>query len=338
MIKFFRKIRQGMLAENKFSKYLLYAIGEIVLVVIGILIALQINNKNEERKIISRTEHILTQIHNELAFNIDQANSVSRNYRQKEPFVYKVLHKEVTYNDYKTDRNYSGLLQGIPLANLKDNAFRNLSDQEVQLTVQQDSLYSKLIDLYEKTKNLLDIADDNALMRLQKHAQKIKDEKPWYYNYHVKNETTDEMIDYFLNDPTYLNEVTHYGRTNLGGHNTAALNFRNEALKIYDELSQYLNIPKDTLISKDLSRYDHYIGIYTDSLNIVEIKRVKESYFYIRKSRIDSVEVFRTTLYPETKYNFTVGGSFGYLTFTNNKVDRFILSSGLFRRNLKRNN
>lgn len=46
MIKFFRKIRQQLLVENKISKYLLYAIGEIVLVVIGILIALSINNWN----------------------------------------------------------------------------------------------------------------------------------------------------------------------------------------------------------------------------------------------------------------------------------------------------
>lgn len=56
MIKFFRKIRQKLLSDlpageagNKFSKYMLYAIGEIVLVVIGILIALQINNWNENR-------------------------------------------------------------------------------------------------------------------------------------------------------------------------------------------------------------------------------------------------------------------------------------------------
>ena len=49
MIKFFRKIRQRLLTENKFSKYLFYAIGEIVLVVIGILIALSINNWNVNR-------------------------------------------------------------------------------------------------------------------------------------------------------------------------------------------------------------------------------------------------------------------------------------------------
>lgn len=50
MIKFFRKIRQNLLSEGKTGKYIKYAIGEIVLVVIGILIALQINNWNENRK------------------------------------------------------------------------------------------------------------------------------------------------------------------------------------------------------------------------------------------------------------------------------------------------
>jgi len=50
MIKFFRKIRYNLMSENKTSKYLKYAIGEIVLVVLGILIALGINNWNENRK------------------------------------------------------------------------------------------------------------------------------------------------------------------------------------------------------------------------------------------------------------------------------------------------
>ena len=59
MIKFFRKIRQRLLTENKFSKYLLYAIGEILLVVVGILIALQINNSNESRKIRNQEVHYL---------------------------------------------------------------------------------------------------------------------------------------------------------------------------------------------------------------------------------------------------------------------------------------
>ena len=55
MIKFFRKIRQKLITENKFNRYLLYAIGEIILVVIGILIALQVNNWNNDRIIERHT-------------------------------------------------------------------------------------------------------------------------------------------------------------------------------------------------------------------------------------------------------------------------------------------
>ena len=66
MIKFFRKIRQKLLTENKFSKYLLYAIGEILLVVIGILIALQINNWNESRKLANTESMYLKRFLSEL--------------------------------------------------------------------------------------------------------------------------------------------------------------------------------------------------------------------------------------------------------------------------------
>lgn len=55
MIHFFRKIRQQLFTNNKFSKYLLYAMGEIVLVVIGILIALQINTWNNQ-KLLNKAE------------------------------------------------------------------------------------------------------------------------------------------------------------------------------------------------------------------------------------------------------------------------------------------
>lgn len=50
MISFFRKIRQKLLTQNRVTRYLVYATGEIILVVFGILIALQVNNWNEGRK------------------------------------------------------------------------------------------------------------------------------------------------------------------------------------------------------------------------------------------------------------------------------------------------
>ena len=66
MIKFFRHIRQSLINQNRTKKYLLYAIGEIILVVIGILIALQINNSNEIHKNKQEELKILKAMHNNL--------------------------------------------------------------------------------------------------------------------------------------------------------------------------------------------------------------------------------------------------------------------------------
>ncbi len=67
MLRFFRRIRQRLLTKNNFSKYLLYAIGEILLVVIGILIALSIDNWNTYRKDRSSEADYLKRLSNDLA-------------------------------------------------------------------------------------------------------------------------------------------------------------------------------------------------------------------------------------------------------------------------------
>jgi len=69
MIKFFRHIRQRMIKENRVHKYLLYAIGEIILVVIGILIALQINNWNQNEDNKTREIAILKNLNQEFKKN-----------------------------------------------------------------------------------------------------------------------------------------------------------------------------------------------------------------------------------------------------------------------------
>ncbi|PTM11594.1 MAG: hypothetical protein DA407_01205 [Bacteroidetes bacterium] len=69
MIKFFRHIRKRLLTENKFSKYLLYAIGEIILVVIGILFALQINTWNTTRELKTQNQEFLKKMLTELDLN-----------------------------------------------------------------------------------------------------------------------------------------------------------------------------------------------------------------------------------------------------------------------------
>jgi hypothetical protein len=75
MIKFFRKIRQNLLMEDKTGKYFKYAIGEIILVVTGILIAIKINNWNENQKKAELGYQYLTEIRNELQKDVKNLNN-----------------------------------------------------------------------------------------------------------------------------------------------------------------------------------------------------------------------------------------------------------------------
>jgi len=72
MIPFFRKVRKKLADDNKPFKYLRYAVGEIVLVVIGILIALQINNKNQQRISFNEEQVLLKNLKNDFTNRLDE--------------------------------------------------------------------------------------------------------------------------------------------------------------------------------------------------------------------------------------------------------------------------
>jgi hypothetical protein len=83
MFRFFRTIRQNLLAQNRFTRYLVYALGEILLVVIGILIALQINTWNEGKKSQAQELATMKEIIENLNYDIGtskrgQSNNVER--------------------------------------------------------------------------------------------------------------------------------------------------------------------------------------------------------------------------------------------------------------------
>lgn len=71
MISLFRKIRQKLLSQNRLSRYLFYAIGEIALVMVGILLALQVNNWNEQQKLQQKEKLYLSRLKEEAKWNID---------------------------------------------------------------------------------------------------------------------------------------------------------------------------------------------------------------------------------------------------------------------------
>lgn len=148
MIKFFRKIRQKLLAENKFTKYLIYAAGEIILVVIGILIALHINNVSNEKKarkkeivLLNEMKSNLTADLKDLAFNIKH----NKNRTHCNEVIRTVIEQKLPYND--TLKPYFGNIFGNFQLSENTSAWQNLKSVGLDL-ISNDSLRKTMSDLY----------------------------------------------------------------------------------------------------------------------------------------------------------------------------------------------
>jgi len=150
MINFFRKIRQQLLNENKFSKYLLYAIGEIVLVVIGILIALSINNWNEHRKSRLQEVNILTKLNTDLKANLIEIKGLKDMTEKRIKASQTILNyfEERKAIDDKLKLSFE-LINTDDLFNNANTAYKYIENQGVNILT-NDSILSKITWMYER--------------------------------------------------------------------------------------------------------------------------------------------------------------------------------------------
>ena len=159
MIKFFRKIRQKLLTENKFSKYLLYAIGEIVLVVIGILIALQINNWNELRKANNREHSLYQNILIDLENEDIRLNSALGQYKQHSDAYYHIYYEtnyDSTSNRYNALR-WHNIFDFIVSNKHKNNISEITNNNIIELLNEKANIESNVL---QANQNFNDFKDD----------------------------------------------------------------------------------------------------------------------------------------------------------------------------------
>lgn len=149
MIKFFRKIRQRLLAENKFSKYVLYAIGEIVLVVIGILIALWINNWNTTKKLDERELVLLSELKLNLETNLENLEkdiiTQIKGAKHIDSLLYHLDHRLPYTNSIPVHLKHGDFAPDVILTS---SAFETLKSSGLGL-IQSDSLRRQIINLFE---------------------------------------------------------------------------------------------------------------------------------------------------------------------------------------------
>ena len=155
MIKFFRNIRQRLLAENRVSRYFIYAIGEIVLVVIGILIALQINNWNEQRKLLNEEHELLMDIQSNIVTTINDLKRDSIGNSRDLRLYAKIEHaleNDLPYNA-SLDSAFGRLTYWFS-PYVTSTAYRSLQTKGLDL-IQNEELKAEIVKMYEVTSKTL---------------------------------------------------------------------------------------------------------------------------------------------------------------------------------------
>jgi hypothetical protein len=175
MIKFFRNISKTMMAEGKTSKYFKYAIGEIILVVIGILIALQINNWNESRKERVKEREILLALADNLENNIQTLESdmiFLHDHGESSKIILSTLNNKLPYSDSLDIHFHKARVSKRELI-LSESGYEQYKNAGFQI-IQNVGLKNEILNLFESTYP--------KVLANRGHINKIYDA---FFNYHV---------------------------------------------------------------------------------------------------------------------------------------------------------
>lgn len=223
MIKFFRKLRQKLINEGNLKRYLVYAIGEILLVVIGILIALQINNLNEQKKDKAKESQILLSLSEDFKSNIVNLKTSIDQYPD-------LIHRLQTTLSYigKSEKQLSEGMKdtirntGYVFTELVDGTLNSILNSEKLELIQNEKLkrkltaYPAIVSRFTKQEENLEEYVINVqrdkLRNFVSLTELLPDDNP--QNKIIK--ATAKKSDYFglLNDMYYQNILTGLLLTN----------------------------------------------------------------------------------------------------------------------------
>lgn len=198
-----------MLSERKTGKYLKYAIGEIVLVVIGILIALQINNWNEHRKQNETLQGIYQIIKEDIATDIVEIDAFVDDYEKiRKPAFEAVLNGNLTKEDLQKHPEYLSVLDGYKDFAINQRGFELLKNQSNDMRIGNQNLTSKINLFYNKHLIEINIA---AIEIMREFVYNLNEHKKsaWFSSFLLHKETKG-VIDFMMNNPLEKNRITSY--------------------------------------------------------------------------------------------------------------------------------
>lgn len=208
-MKLFRNQRSKLLKNKKAGNYLAYAIGEIILVVIGILIAVSLNNWNEGRKEKKKLFNIYTIIEDDLQNDLKEIDKIQGFYDNVEPIFNKILNDSVRPIDYAYNPQYTYIMIGFPEITFNKRGYNQLTAYNTDSF--QDSLPTQIIEFYTERLHEIRIDDEMRSEDIKENYSHFKKNYEWWADI-ISMKPNKDFITYALNDPDYKNRIatTHF--------------------------------------------------------------------------------------------------------------------------------
>lgn len=203
MIHFLRKLRREKTGKNGLGSYLLYAIGEIVLVVAGILIALSINNWNEERTHKKQLRNIFISLEEDIKNDLKNADEVLSYYADfKDEFI-DLMEGSMTLESFKACRQCPYLVTGHRSFIIEVRGYEAL--KEFNTGYEEDSLVNQVVQFY--TTSIEDIYTNDQLIRESIAADLVKwrDQYDWFPDFARQVEDNDAYARYSVSSKEMRN-------------------------------------------------------------------------------------------------------------------------------------
>ena len=241
MIKFFRKFRQNSLSNGKTGAYLKYAFGEVVLVVIGILIALQINALNEKRNNQNTIKGVYSVIKSDLKSDIKNIDKVVKGYEAIDSVFRAVIAQKMTYEDYQKCERCLTLISGYPDLALKKRGLKLLEVNSILFETQNDDLLIEIDDFYSYFNKELEVSDRERSDDFTNNYEYFKNNMPWFTDYYMNREalkTNDRFITYLTTSSDYRNRVASFYLLHYTIHLNHLKDYQTKALQIIDAIDE----------------------------------------------------------------------------------------------------
>lgn len=224
--------------ENKIGKYFKYAIGEIILVMIGILLAIQVSNWNDKRLEKQTLKNTYAIIAEDLKNDIADIDLILKSKKEAESIFNKILDGVMTKEDYNNCNLCEFIIVGSPNLAIEKRGY-NLLNNFSSTKTSADSLTIKIVQFY--TKRLAEINVDNEIRGndIENNVNHWKDNYKWYSDY-MTQRNSDDFIEYALNNHDYTNRVANYYLLNYTIYIPKLETFNTEAHAILKQLEEKL--------------------------------------------------------------------------------------------------